>query len=91
MPACDTVVHNVVDLPDFPLLRLVKRVVQGFPEKLLGTHHAAGIAVKVGLDHPGLGILRHKIPLVFFEIAYHFGAERQLKIPAAVNGHGFRP
>ena len=91
VPACDTMVHNVVDLPDFPLLRLVKGVVQGFPEKLLGTHYAAGVAVKVGLDHPGLGVLRHEIPLVFFEIAHHFGAERQLKIPTAVNGHGFRP
>ena len=31
-------VHDVVDFPAFPLLRLVKGVVQGFLEKLLGTH-----------------------------------------------------
>ena len=84
-------VHDVVDFPDFPLLRLVKGVVQGFPEKLLGAYGAAGVAVKVRLYHPGLGVLRHEIPLVFFEIAHHFRAERQLKIPAAVNRHGFCP
>ena len=51
--------RQVVDFPDFPLLRLVKGVVQGFLEKLLGTHHAAGIAVKVCLYHPGLGSVHH--------------------------------
>ena len=47
LPSRDTVVHDVIDLPDFPLLRLVKGVVQGFFEKLLGAYGAASVAVKV--------------------------------------------
>ena len=35
IPARHAMVHDVVDFPDFPLLRLVKGVVQGFLEKLL--------------------------------------------------------
>ena len=84
-------VHDVVDFPDFPLLRLVKGVVQGFLEKLLRAYGAASVAVKVRLYHPGLGVLRHEIPLVFFEVLYHFGCKRQLKIAAFVGCHGFRP
>ena len=73
------------------MFRLVKGVVQGFLEKLLGAYGAAGVAVKVCLYHPGLGVLRHKIPLVFFEVLYHFGGKRQLEIAAFVGCHGFRP
>ncbi len=61
------------------------------PGKAAWTYGAASVAVKICLYHPGLGVLRHKIPLVFFQIAYHFGAERQLKIAAFVYCHGFRP
>ena len=37
------------------------------------------------------GIKRHKIPLVFFEIPLHGGAESQLEPAASVNLHRFRP
>ena len=36
-PAGHTLVHNLVDLADFPLLRLVKSMVQRLLVKLLGT------------------------------------------------------
>ena len=39
-PAGNALVHNLVDFPDFPLLRLVKGVVQGFLVELLGADHA---------------------------------------------------
>ena len=35
-PASNALVHNLIDLPDFPLFRLVKSVVQGFLVELLG-------------------------------------------------------
>ncbi len=35
LPSRDTVVHDVIDLPDFPLLRLVKGMVQGFLKSCL--------------------------------------------------------
>ena len=34
-PALDAVVHDFIDFPDFPLLRLVKGMVQGFLVELL--------------------------------------------------------
>ena len=37
------------------------------------------------------GVLRHKIPLVFFEIPLHGGAESQLEPAASVNLHRFCP
>ena len=41
-------VHDVFDFPDFPLLRLVKGVVQGFLETVSYTH----------LDLTGINLLR---------------------------------
>ena len=73
------------------MLRLVKGVVQGFLVKLLGTDHAPGVLIKIRLYHPGFGVLRHKIPLVFFEIPLHGRAESQLEPAAFINLHRFRP
>ena len=50
-------VHNLVDFPDFPLLRLVKGMVQGFLIELLGAVHAPGVLIKIRLYHPGFGVL----------------------------------
>lgn len=66
-------------------------MVQGFLVELLGADHVPGVLIKVRLYHPGFGVLRHKIPLVFFEIPLHGGAEGQLKSAASVNLHRFRP
>ena len=74
-PASNALVHNLVDFPDFPLLRLVKGMVQGFLVELLGANHVPGVLIKIRLYHSGFGVLRHKIPLVFFEIPLHVGAE----------------
>ena len=73
------------------MLRLVKGMVQGFLVELLGTDHAPGVLIKIRLYHSGFGVLRHKIPLVFFEIPLHGGAESQLEPAASVNLHRFRP
>ena len=43
--------------------------------ELLGTDHAPGVLIKIRLYHSGFGVLRHKIPLVFFEIPLHGWAE----------------
>ena len=40
---------NLVDFPDFPLLRLVKGMVQGFLVELLGADHAPGVLIKIRL------------------------------------------
>ena len=48
-------------------------------EQLLGTDHAPGVLIKIRLYHSGFGVLRHKIPLVFFEIPLHGRAESQLE------------
>ena len=90
-PAGNALVHNLVDFPDFPLLRLVKGMVQGFLVELLGADHAPGVLIKIRLYHPGFGVLRHKIPLVFFEIPLHGRAESQLEPAASVNLHSFCP
>ena len=66
-------------------------MVQGFLVELLGADHAPGVLIKIRLYHPGFGVLRHKIPLVFFEIPLHGGAESQLEPAASVNLHRFRP
>ena len=66
-------------------------MVQGFLIELLGTDHAPGVLIKIRLYHSGFGVLRHKIPLVFFEIPLHGGAESQLEPAASVNLHRFRP
>ena len=73
------------------MLRLVKSMVQGFLIELLGADHAPGVFIKIRLYHPGFGVLRHKIPLVFFEIPLHGGAESQLEPAAFINLHRFRP
>ncbi len=41
-PAVNALVHNLVDFPYFPLLRLVKGMVQSFLVELLGADHAPG-------------------------------------------------
>ena len=45
-PAVNALVHNLVDFPDFPLLRFVKGMVQGFLVELLGTDHAPGVLIR---------------------------------------------
>jgi hypothetical protein len=40
----NALVHNLVD---FPLLRLVKSMVQGFLVELLGADHAPGVLIKI--------------------------------------------
>jgi len=65
IPAGDALVHYLVDFPYLPLFRFVKIMVQGFFVKLLGADGIAGVAVKESLYHPGLGVLRHEVPLVF--------------------------
>ncbi len=65
LSAGDALVHYLVDFPDFPLLRFVKGMVQGFLVELLGADRPAGVAVKERLNLPRLGVLRHKVPLVF--------------------------
>ena len=52
---------------------------------------AEGVLIKIRLYHSGFGVLRHKIPLVFFEIPLHGGAESQLEPAASVNLHSFCP
>ena len=49
----NALVHYLVDFPDFPLLRLVKGMVQGFLVELLGTDHAPGVLIKIRLYHSG--------------------------------------
>ena len=66
-------------------------MVQGFLVELLGTDHAPGVLIKIRLYHSGFGVLRHKIPLVFFEIPLHGRAESQLEPAASVNFHRFCP
>ena len=46
-PAVNALVHNLVDFPDFPLLRLVKSMVQGFLIELLGADHVPGVLIKI--------------------------------------------
>ena len=46
-PACDSVIHNVVDLSQLPLFRFVIIMPQCFLIKLFGTDHAAGIAFQI--------------------------------------------
>ena len=75
VPACDTMVHNVVDLPDFPLFQLVKGVIQGFPEKLLGTHHdqqKAPVAETVkGQEVQGVGsAAEHALPQPILRVGF---------------------
>ena len=60
-------------------------------ETLSQTKTVVFVLIKVSLYHPGFGVLRHKIPLVFFEIPLHGGAESQLEPAASVNLHRFCP
>ena len=88
IPARHAMVHDVADFPDFPLLGSSKGWFRA--SELLETHSCAGIAAEGMPVSSRPCVLRHEILLVFFEIAHHFRAERQLKI-AAVNCHGFLP
>ena len=72
-PASHTLVHNLVDLADFPLLRLVKSMVQRLLVKLLGTDGIARVAVQKRLNHARFRVLRHEVFLMFFEMAHHSG------------------
>ena len=65
IPAGDALVHYLIDFPYLLLFRLVKIVVQGFFVKLFGVDGIAGVGVKESLNHPGFGVLRHEVPLVF--------------------------
>ena len=73
------------------MLRLIKGVVQRLLVKLLGTDSIARIAVQKRLNHACLGVLRHEVLLMFFEIAHHFRAERQLPAACPIDGHCLRP
>ena len=58
-----SVAHDLVDFPDFPLLRLVKGMVQSFRMDQLGEDLCAVVIVKEGLYQPRLGVLRLKLLL----------------------------
>ena len=90
-PAGHTLVHNLVDLADLPLLRLIKSMVQRLLVKLLGTDGIARVAVQKRLNHARFRVLRHEVLLMFLEITYHFRAERQLPAACPVDGHCLRP
>ena len=62
-PAGNALVHNLVDFPNFPLLRLVKGVVQGFLVKLLGTDHAPGVLIKIRpVSYTHLDVYKRQAP-----------------------------
>jgi hypothetical protein len=73
------------------LFRIAKGVVQGFFIKLLGADGIAGVAVRESLYHPGLGVLRQKVPLGFLQIVHLFQAEYQLPSAVSVYIHRFHP
>ena len=76
---------------ELPALRVVKLMVQGFPVKLFGTDHAAGIRLQKADDLPSLGVLRHEVFLHSHKLLLYFFAEFHGTLAAPVDGHGFRP
>ena len=73
------------------MLRLIKGVVQRLLVKLLGTDGIARVAVQKRLNHARFRVLRHKVLLMLFEIAYHFRAECQIPAACPVDGHCLCP
>ena len=72
LPPHNGIVHNIVDFTDFPLFRLIKRMIQCLLIKHLGTNHISLVAIQKSLNHASLGIFRHELLLKFFQILFHF-------------------
>ena len=67
-PPGSALVHDLIHFPDLPLFRFIIRMVQGFFVKLLGADSIPRISLQICLDHPCLGVLRHKILLAFLQV-----------------------
>ena len=73
------------------MLRLIKRMIQGFFIKHLGTDHISFVAIQESLNHARFRIFRHELLLKFFQILFHFFGKGKLILFASVNYHCFRP
>lgn len=91
LPSGNRVVHNIIDFPDFPLLRLVKGMVQCFLVKLFGTNHISLKFIQKFLYHTRLCIFRHKDSLIFFQIILHSRGKGKEIVSASVDTHCFHP
>ena len=90
-PAGDGVVHDVVDLADVPLFWFLGPAPQRLPEQLTGAHDALFAPIQVVGDESGLGVLRHKVPLVPAQVVLHLPAEAEPEVAGAIDRHGLRP
>ena len=78
LPAHNGVIHNIVNFTDFPLLRLIKWMIQGFFIKHLGADHISIVTIQESLNHTSFRIFRHELLLKFFQILFHFFGKGKL-------------
>ena len=90
-PSGNGLIHDFSDFPKLPLLGIFKSVAQCLPIQHEGTDMASLEIVQEALDHSGLAVLRHEVPLDRTGKLLHFRRQGQSEITALIDRHGLCP